>query len=109
VRQPSFYLILILYDYNNNNKNRYLKRCTGRITAPRPTRSSNFIRRLTPLTNMFWKPAAHNGCLSVDTSTRSRVPRVHYLSILAHNEKRQLFTFTSLFFAFVWCLSVKGK
>ena len=87
-------------------QNRYLKRCTRRITAPRPTHSSNFICRLTPLTNTFWKPAVRNGCLSVDASTKSRAPRVHYLSILAHNEKRRAFYFLLLLsFAFVWRLS----
>jgi hypothetical protein len=116
VRQPSSYLILISHPSsctihnNNKNKNRYLKRCTARITAPRPTRSSNFIRRLIALTNTFWKPAVRNGCLSVGASTRSRAPRVHYcLSILAHNEneRRAFFLLFLLFlsFAFVWCLS----
>lgn len=77
-----FSMYLTIMDYN-----RYLKRCTGRITAPQPTHSSNSIRRLMRLTNTFWKPVARNGCLSVDGSTMSRVPRVHCLSILAHNEK----------------------
>jgi len=89
-------------------QNRYLKRCTGRITAPRPTRSSIFIRRLTPLTNTFWKLAVRNGCLSVGTSMRSRAPRVHYcLSILAHNEKRRHFFLQFLFSLspFAWRLA----